>query len=124
MSFLSDTVGAFETGSLFMTSTVFAATCEHLPFASFVRIALSRHQAGDWGDDLVLCKSNEAIRNGFISEELQPTGLQQQLDGFYENDIALQGGGRLFSVYHLPQGIVLPDSKIWIITEVTDRCFL
>ena len=72
----------------------------------------------------MLCKSNQAIRNGLIRKELQPTGLQQQLDGFYENDIALQGGGRLFSVYHLPQGIVLPDSKIWIITEVTDRCFL
>lgn len=96
MSFLSDTVGPFETGSLFMTSTVFAATCEHLPFASFVRIALSRHQAGDWGD---CCDQDQD-----------------------SNDFALQGGGRLFSVYHLPQGIVLPDSKIWIITEASREC--
>jgi len=96
MSFLSDTVGAFDTGSLFMTSTVFAATCEHLSFASFVRIALSRHQAGDWGD---CCEQDQD-----------------------SNDIALQGGGRLFSVYHLPQGMVLPDSKIWIITEASREC--
>ncbi|MGB4958543.1 MAG: hypothetical protein WBO36_03650, partial [Saprospiraceae bacterium] len=62
--------------ALFMTSTVFGATCEHPHFASFIHGCVARHQSGDWGDALVLCKSNEAIRNGFISEELQPTGLQ------------------------------------------------
>ncbi len=93
MSFLPDTVGAFDTGSLFMTSTVFGATCEHPAFASLVRISLSRHQAGDWGD---CCPDDAAL-----------------------NDAALQIGGRIFSVYHLPVGIALPDSKIWIITEAS-----
>ncbi|MBK7635063.1 MAG: hypothetical protein IPJ13_12890 [Saprospiraceae bacterium] len=50
MTFLSDIVSVFETGSLFMTSTVFGATFEHRPFASFIHSCVARHQSGDWGD--------------------------------------------------------------------------
>lgn len=91
MAFLPDTVGAFDTGSLFMTSTVFGATCEHRPFASFVRCCISRHQSGDWGD----CSPDDAALN----------------------DAALQDGNRIFSVYTIPAGLYALSDRIWIITE-------
>ena len=86
MAFLSDTVSVFETGSLFMTSTVFGATCEHRPFASFIRQCISRHQSGDWGD---CCPDDAAL-----------------------NDAALQDGCRIFSVYLIPDGLYGLESKI------------
>jgi hypothetical protein len=91
MAFLSDTVSVFETGSLFMTSTVFGATCEHRPFASFIRQCISRHQSGDWGD---CCPDDAAL-----------------------NDAALLDGSRVFSVYFIPAGLYTLESKVWIITE-------
>jgi len=91
MAFLSDTVGAFETGSLFMTSTVFGATCEHRPFASFIRRSIERHQLGDWGD---CCPDDAAL-----------------------NDAALLDGSRVFSVYIIPAGLYTLETKVWIITE-------
>ena len=91
MAFLSDTVPAFETGSLFMTSTVFGATCEHRPFASFISQCITRHQSGDWGD---CCPDDAAL-----------------------NDAALQDGSRVFSVYIIPAGLYTLESKVWIITE-------
>jgi hypothetical protein len=93
MAFLSDTVRAFDTGSLFMTSTVFGATCEHQPFASFIRSCISRHQSGDWGD---CCPDDAAL-----------------------NDVALQDGSRIFSVYTIPAGLYTLQSKVWIITEAS-----
>ena len=91
MAFLSDTVSAFETGSLFMTSTVFSATIEHRPFASFIRSCIARHQSGDWGD---LCTDDAAL-----------------------NDAAIIDGSRIFSVYTIPDGLYTLDSKVYIITE-------
>ena len=91
MAFLSDTVSVFETGALFMTSTVFGATCEHRPFASFIRQCVSRHQSGDWGD---CCPDDAAL-----------------------NDAALLDGSRIFSVYTIPAGLYTLSDRIWIITE-------
>ena len=91
MSFLPDTVGAFETGSLFMTSTVFGATCEHRSFGSFIRRCIARHQSGDWGD---CCPDDAAL-----------------------NDAALLDGSRIFSVYTIPAGLYSLSDRIWIITE-------
>ncbi|MCB9310392.1 MAG: hypothetical protein H6567_10075 [Lewinellaceae bacterium] len=91
MAFLSDSVSVFETGSLFMTSAIFGATLEHRPFHAFISKCISRHRSGDWGD----CCSDDAALN----------------------DTALQDGGRLFSVYHIPQGLYALESKVWIITE-------
>ncbi|MBK8669138.1 MAG: hypothetical protein IPN89_06600 [Saprospiraceae bacterium] len=108
---------AFHPGQMVQTRGIFDACCEHLPFFTFVRSSIARHLQGDWGDEQVLCKSNEAIRDGFICEELQPTGLQQLQDDFYDNDAALHDGGRLFSVYHIPAGLYGLECKLWIITE-------
>jgi hypothetical protein len=91
MAFLSDTVGAFETGSLFMTSTVFGATCEHRPFASFIHSCVARHQSGDWGD---CCPDDAAL-----------------------NDSAIVDGSRIFSVYTIPAGLYTLSDRIWVITE-------
>jgi hypothetical protein len=91
MAFLSDTVSVIETGSLFMTSTVFGATCEHRPFAAFIRRCIARHQSGDWGD----CCPDDAVLN----------------------DAALLDGSRVFSVYIIPAGLYTLESKVWIITE-------
>lgn len=91
MAFLSDTVGVFDTGALFMTSTVFSATCEHRPFASFIRQCISRHQSSDWGD---CCPDDAAL-----------------------NDAALLDGSRVFSVYTIPDGLYTLSDRVWIITE-------
>ncbi len=91
MAFLSDTLGVFDTGSLFMTSAVFSATCEHQPFASFISHCISRHQSGDWGD---CCPDDAAL-----------------------NDAALHDGSRIFSVYIIPAGLYTLSDRIWIITE-------
>ena len=91
MAFLPDTVGAFDTGSLFMTSTVFGATCEHRSFGSFIRRCIARHQSGDWGD---CCLDDAAL-----------------------NDAALVDGSRIFSVYTIPAGLYTLSDRIWIITE-------
>jgi len=91
MAFLSDIVSVFETGSLFMTSTVFGATCEHRPFTSFIHSCVARHQSGDWG---YCCPEDAAL-----------------------NDAALLDGSRVFSVYIIPAGLYTLESKVWIITE-------
>lgn len=91
MTFLSDSVSVFETGSLFMTSAIFGATLEHRPFASFIRQCIARHQSGDWGD---CCPDDAAL-----------------------NDAALLDGSRVFSVYHIPSGLYTLESKVWVITE-------
>ena len=81
----------FDYGSLFMSSTVFSATCEHVPFGEFVRSCVARHLACDWGD---CCPDDAAL-----------------------NDAALLDGSRIFSAYHIPSGLYGLDSQIWIITE-------
>ena len=93
---MTTTVHAFPFGQLYQTSRMFDAACEHRPFARFIRRCITRHLRGDWGD----C-------------------CDQDRDS---NDIALQGGGRLFSVYEIPQGLFALESKIWIITEA-DRSY-
>lgn len=91
MGYLSDTVGAFDIGSLFMTSSVFGATCEHRPFADFIRRCTERHQSGDWGD---CCTDDAAL-----------------------NDAAIIDGSRIFSVYTIPAGLYTLSESVWIITE-------
>ncbi len=91
MAFLSHSVPTFETGSLFMTSAVFGATCEHRPFASFIHQCITRHQSGDWGD---CCPDDAAL-----------------------NDTALLDGSRVFSVYLIPTGLYTLESAVWVITE-------
>ena len=39
----------FDYGSLFVSSTVFSATCEHAPFGEFVHSCVERHLACDCG---------------------------------------------------------------------------
>jgi hypothetical protein len=91
MSTVVASVRRFDYGSLFMSSTVYSAICEHVPFGEFVRSCVERHLSGDWGD----CCSDDASRN----------------------DAALVDGSRIFSVYDIPSGLYGLDSKIWIITE-------
>ena len=92
MTFLPDVAGTFELGCLHMTSSVFGATCRHPDFAAFVRASIARHHVCDWGDSYP--------------------------DDAALNDAALQIGGRLLSVYKLPQGLDSLESRIWIITEL------
>ena len=87
---------AFHPGQLVQTSRIFDASCEHQPFFAFIRSCIARHLRGDWGD---------------CSEQDQAS-----------NEIALQGGGRLFSVYVIPPQLFPMESKIWIITEA-DRSY-
>ena len=82
---------AFHPGQIVQSRGVFDASCEHRPFFTFVHSSLARHLQGDWGD----CCSDDAALN----------------------DAALQDGGRLFSVYHIPAGLYGLESKLWIITE-------
>ncbi|MBK8349146.1 MAG: hypothetical protein IPL08_16600 [Saprospiraceae bacterium] len=63
---------AFHPGQMVQTRGIFDACCEHLPFFTFVRSSIARHLQGDWGDEQVLCKSNEAIRDGFIWGNCNP----------------------------------------------------
>jgi len=87
---------AFHPGQLVQTSHIFDASCEHQPFFTFIRSCIARHLRGDWGD---CCEQDQD-----------------------SNEMALQGGGRLFSVYHIPAGVFALESKIWIITEA-DRSY-
>jgi hypothetical protein len=87
---------AFHPGQLVQTSRIFDASCEHQPFFSFVRSCIARHLRGDWGD---CCEQDQD-----------------------SNEMALQGGGRLFSAYPIPAGVFVLESKIWIITEA-DRSY-
>lgn len=86
-----DSVIAFHPGQIVQTAGVFEACCEHPAFHFFVRSSLARHLQGDWGD----C-------------------CEEDTDS---NDVALQGGGRLFSVYHIPPAVYPFHGKLWIITE-------
>ena len=87
---------AFPHGQLYQTIRISDAASEHLPFASFISSCLARHLRADWGD---CCSEDAAL-----------------------NDTALRDGGRLFSVYHIPQGLYALESKVWIITE-HDRAY-
>ncbi len=87
---------AFHPGQLVQTSRIYDASCEHQPFFDFIRSCIARHLRGDWGD----C-------------------FEQDQDS---NEMALQGGGRLFSVYVIPPQLFPMESKIWIITEA-DRSY-
>ena len=91
MSTLVASVCPFESGELFMSSRVFDVTCEFAPFGEFFRSCVSRHLSGDWGD---CCPDDASL-----------------------NDAALVDGSRIFSVYHIPDGLCGLESKIWIITE-------
>ena len=76
----------FCSGRLLMTRGVNDLVADNTEFAKHVQLSLKRHLAGDWGD---LCDDDRV-----------------------ENELALQGGERLFSVYK-KEGV----PKIWIITE-------
>lgn len=91
MSALVALVRRFESGSLFMSSTVFNATCEYVPFGAFIRSCIERHLLGDWGD---CCLDDASL-----------------------NDAAVIDGSRILSVYLIPSGLYGLESKIWIITE-------
>jgi len=76
----------FSHGRLLMTRGVNDLVAENTEFAKHVQHSLKRHLAGDWGD---VCDNDRV-----------------------ENELALQQGDRLFSVY-MKEGL----PKIWIITE-------
>ena len=87
---------SFQPGALYQTSRVWDACVEHAPFFRFVQQSFRRHCRGDWGD---CCPDDAAL-----------------------NDTALQDGGRIFSVYHIPPTLYALESSIWIITE-SDRSY-
>ena len=86
-----------DMGSLFTTAGVAFHIGASLPFSRFVHGAIGRHKYRDWGD----C--------GHHDREV--------------NDDALINGGRIISVYKLPDHISIEgESRIWIITEA-DRSY-
>lgn len=76
----------FNSGKLLMTRGVNDLVAENTEFAKHVHLSLRRHLSGDWGD---VCDEDRVA-----------------------NELALQNGERLFSVYK-KEGL----PKIWIITE-------
>jgi hypothetical protein len=76
----------FSPGRLLMTRGVNDLIAKNSEFAKHVQLSLRRHLTGDWGD---LCDVDRVT-----------------------NELALQGGDRLFSVYK-KEGL----PKLWIITE-------
>ncbi len=76
----------FNPGQLVVTRGVNDLIAEKEDFAKHVHLSLQRHLAGDWGD---------------VSDEDRVA-----------NELALQEGDRLFSVYK-KEGL----PKIWVITE-------
>ena len=76
----------FNPGQLAVTRGVNDLLTENEEFARHVHLSLKRHLAGDWGD---VCDEDRVA-----------------------NELALQNGGRLFSVYK-KKGL----PTIWIITE-------
>ena len=76
----------FNSGQVVMTRGVNDMMTNSEEFASHVRLSILRHMAGDWGD---------------VSDEDRVA-----------NELALQEGERLFSVYK-KEGL----PKLWIITE-------
>jgi hypothetical protein len=76
----------FNPGQLVMTRGVNDLMAENEEFARHVRLSVQRHLAGDWGD---------------VSD-----------DDRVANELALQEGDRLFSVYK-KEGLPI----LWIITE-------
>lgn len=76
----------FNPGQLAVTRGINDLLTESEEFARHVHLSLKRHLAGDWGD---VCDEDRVA-----------------------NELALQNGGRLFSVYK-KEGL----PKIWIITE-------
>lgn len=79
----------FETGSLASTTTVAEDMAKIEGFGQFVQASLMRHMSGDWGE-----------------QHPEDEGL---------NDIALEEGTRLLSVYTFKE--TKEPKKIWIITE-------
>ncbi|MDD2310216.1 MAG: hypothetical protein PHH91_11595 [Desulfuromonadaceae bacterium] len=74
----------FNPRQLVMTRCVNDMMADNAEFASHVQLSVIRHMAGDWGD---------------VSDEDR-----------VENELALQEGDRLFSVYKkegLPNGLLL-----------------
>ena len=76
----------FNPGRLLMTRGVNDMVADNEEFAKHVMLSMKRHVAGDWGD---VCDEDRVA-----------------------NELALQLGDRLFSVYK-KKGL----GKIWIITE-------
>ncbi|MBC7949007.1 MAG: hypothetical protein H7Y42_14070 [Chitinophagaceae bacterium] len=76
----------YNPGQLVMTRDVNDMMTNNEEFASHVRLSVIRHMAGDWGD----------VSDG----------------DRVANELALQEGDRLFSVY-IKEGL----PKLWIITE-------
>lgn len=76
----------FNPGQLVVTRGVNDLIAINKEFAKFIHVSLHRHLAGDWGE---VCDEDRAA-----------------------NDLALQEGDRLFSVYK-KEGL----PKIWVITE-------
>lgn len=76
----------FDPGKLVMTRGVYELAADNKEFDQHVRLSMLRHLEGDWGE---LCDEDRVA-----------------------NELALQDGNRLFSVYEKDG---LP--KLWIITE-------
>lgn len=84
----------FPLGQLLFSAGVNQCVQEDHNFLSFVMKSINRHSAFDWGE---CCKQDSL-----------------------QNDLSLQKGGRLFSVYQDDQ--LKDHNKIWIITESDRRC--
>lgn len=77
----------FETGTLYMTRGVAALVQGNVLPAPALAHLLHRHRDGDWGD---LCAYDRQV-----------------------NELALEDGSRLMSVYQL----TAPNVTVWLITE-------
>jgi hypothetical protein len=96
MCFLSDVVGHFELGKVLISSGVYAATLERSPLGPFVRYCLERHVVCDWG----ICHPDDVLHN----------------------DVAVSGGDRICSVYHVPAGVYRHQSLVFIVSEADRSC--
>ena len=76
----------FNPGNMVMTRGISDLMADNMEFANHVQLSIRRHLAGDWGE---VCDDDRVA-----------------------NELALQDGDRLFSVYE-KEGL----PKLWIITE-------
>lgn len=87
---------SFMLGQVLTSSGIFELLEGHPSLFAFINKCILRHKAHDWGD----IGPEDAV----------------------SNVTALEGGGRLFSIYTIPSSIGLPSKffRIWIITEAVD----
>lgn len=80
-----------EIGHLFVSRALMTDMESNPKFEEFVRNSVVRHRQCDWGD---------------VSK-----------DSAELNNVALEGGGRLFSLYNISPDFKLDEEAIWVDTD-------